>query len=76
MKMLSKAALPKSLRRGAAGALASMPSAQKWRRTLSIVLFLGIAACGGGGGDDQGGTTNTATGTWSTSLWGAATWGQ
>ena len=47
---------------------------RKWFRVLSLLLFLGVAACGGGGGG--GGGAAGTTGVWDSSTWdSSATWG-
>ena len=43
---------------------------RKWFRALSLLLFLGVTACGGGGGAPPGSTT----GVWDSSTWDNATW--
>jgi hypothetical protein len=48
---------------------------RKWFRALSLLLFLGVTACGGGGGGG-GAPPGSTTGVWDSSTWdGGATWG-
>ena len=48
---------------------------RKWFGVLTLLLFLGVTACGGGGGGGAAPPAGT-TGVWDSSTWdSSATWG-
>lgn len=47
---------------------------RKWFRGLSLLLFLGVAACGGGGGGGAAAPPAAGGCVWDSSNWGACNW--